>query len=245
MNSAVTIVLVSSVEHANPSWVMFWEHQSASDAQNCGYRVILIIPLLAVARVALVIGLMWIDLIVSVGTINGLIFYANILRGDQAIFFPQDSSNSFLSVFISWLNLDLGTETCFYDGLDSYAKTWFQFLFPLYIWFLVISIIVSSHYSTKASRLSEENAVQVLATLYLLSYAKLLRIIITSYLFLNSACISQWILWMGVALWWQYWLFQWETYSSLHSCSLSFYTCLSTIHSGSTLNTVIAEILKP
>ena len=124
---------------------------------------------------------MCLNLTVSVGTINGLIFYANIIRANQAIFFPHDASKSFLSVFIAWLNLDLGIETCFYNGLDAYAKTWFQFLFPLYIWFLVIAIIVSSHYSTRASRLSGNNAVQVLATLFLLSYAKLLRIIITTF----------------------------------------------------------------
>jgi len=56
---------------------------------------------------------------------------------------------------------------------------WLQFVFPLYIWFLVITIIVVSHYYTLAARLSGRNAVPVLATLFLLSYAKLLRIIIT------------------------------------------------------------------
>lgn len=102
-------------------------------------------------------------------------------QSNQAIFFPQDASKSFLSVFIAWLNLDIGIEMCFYDGLDAYAKTWFQFLFPLYIWFLVVAIIVSSHYSTRASRISGNNAVQVLATLFLLSYAKMLRIIIITF----------------------------------------------------------------
>ena len=153
-----------------------------SKCQQCTRPwILLIIPLVALAGLALVAGLMWLNLTVSVGTINGLIFYANIVRANQATFFPRDSSKSFLSIFVAWLNLDLGIETCFYDGLDAYAKTWFQFLFPFYIWFLVISIIVSSHYSTRVSRLSGNNAVQVLATLFLLSYAKLLRIIITTF----------------------------------------------------------------
>ena len=108
------------------------------------------------------------------GTINGLIFYANIARANKAIFFPHSTSNKLLSIFIAWLNLDLGIETCFYNGLDAYAKTWLQFLFPVYIWIIVVLIIVSSHYSTTAAKLSGRNAVQVLATLFLLSYAKLL-----------------------------------------------------------------------
>ena len=119
------------------------------------------------------------NLTVSVGTINGLIFYANIVRANHATFFPPNTTNSFLSWFIAWINLDLGIETCFYNGLDAYVKTWLQFVFPLYIWFLVITIIVLSHYFTLAARLSGRNAVPVLATLFLLSYAKLLRIIIT------------------------------------------------------------------
>ena len=44
---------------------------------------------------------------------------------------------------------------------------------------MVTIIIVSSHYSTKAARICGNNAVQVLATLLLLSYAKLLRVTIT------------------------------------------------------------------
>ena len=86
--------------------------------------------------------------------------------------------NAQICGFCFGINLDVGIETCFYNGLDAYVKTWLQFVFPLYIWFLVITIIVLSHYYTLAARLSGRNAVPVLATLFLLSYAKLLRIII-------------------------------------------------------------------
>jgi hypothetical protein len=141
--------------------------------------IALIIPFIAVGGIALVVCLIFLNLTVSVGTINGLIFYANIVRANHAIFFPHSMSTSFPSTFIAWLNLDLGIETCFYDGLNAYSKTWFQFLFPLYIWFILSAIILVSHYSTRISRLVGNNAVQVLATLFLLSYAKLLRIIIT------------------------------------------------------------------
>ena len=65
-------------------------------------------------------------LTVAVGTISGLIFYANIVGANQSIFFPSGSTNP-LAVFIAWLNLDFGIKTCFYDGMDTYAKTWLQF----------------------------------------------------------------------------------------------------------------------
>ena len=137
--------------------------------------IALIVPLMAITGIFLVISLIFLNLTVSVGTINGLIFYANIVRANHASFF---NNSSFLSYFIAWLNLDLGIETCFYEGLEAIAKTWLQFLFPLYVWVMVIAIIVASHYSTIASRLSGNNAVQVLATLFLLSYSKLLHIVI-------------------------------------------------------------------
>jgi hypothetical protein len=114
-----------------------------------------------------------------VGTINGLIFYANIIKATDAFFFPQLASDSIFSIIIAWLNLDVGIETCFYDGLDAYTKTWLQFIFPLYIWLIVIVIIIAAHHSTKISKLVGKNPVQVLATLFLLSYAKMLRTIIT------------------------------------------------------------------
>ena len=47
---------------------------------------------------------------------------------------------------------------------------------------MVFTIIIASHYSSLASRLFGNNAVQVLATLFLLSYAKLFRVVITVFL---------------------------------------------------------------
>ena len=102
-------------------------------------------------------------------------------RANHAIFFSHQVYNSFFSMFVAWLNLDLGIEICFYDDIDAFVITWCQFLFLLYIWFIVIAIIVASHCSTRVSKLCGSNTLQVLATLYLLSYAKLLRIIITTF----------------------------------------------------------------
>lgn len=155
-----------------------------SNCKHCSSLWLLVLlPVAALAGVLLVISLMMLNLTVAVGTINGLVFYANIIKANEATFIPPEAIGSPLSVFIAWLNLDLGIEVCFYDGLDAFTKTWLQFAFPLYIWLIVIIIIVSSHYSTTVARLSGRNAVPVLATLFLLSYTKLLRTIITAFSF--------------------------------------------------------------
>ena len=126
---------------------------------------------------------MLLDLTVSVGTINGLTFYANIIQAQHATFCTLEFSSSFLCKFIAWLNLDQGIETCLYNGLDEYISTRLQFLFPLYIWLIAAALIVTSHYSTRVSKLIGNNAVQVLATLFLITYAKLLRLIIEVFSF--------------------------------------------------------------
>ena len=149
---------------------------ASSKCEKCSnHKLIVIIPCVLLAGLILVILLILLDLTVSVGTISGLIFYANIIRAQHVTFFNSETR---LSVFIAWLNFDLGIETCLFDGLDSYVENWLQFCFPLYIWIIVFTIIVSSHYSMKISKLCGKNIVSVLATLFLLSYTKLLRLVI-------------------------------------------------------------------
>ena len=136
----------------------------------------LLIPF-AVMGVALVFLLLLCKLTVATGTLSGLVFYANIVGVNRTIFLPVQSTDAF-SVFIAWLNLDFGIETCFYDGMDAYSKTWLQFVFPVYIWMLVGLIILVSHFSQRFANMLGNNPVSSLATLILLSYAKILRTLI-------------------------------------------------------------------
>ena len=135
----------------------------------------LIIPF-AAAGFGLVAFLMILNLTVSIGTINGLIFYASIVKISEriGIYFPNGPI-PVLSQFIAWLNLDLGIETCLYHGMTAYAKVWLQFVFPLYIWLIIVTIIVLCRYSTWLSNKIGGNVVQVLATLILLSFTKIFR----------------------------------------------------------------------
>ena len=141
----------------------------------------------AIAGILLVTALLALNMTVSVGLINGFIFYANIVSAGSAIFFPS-SEPSFPSVFVAWLNLDIGIDVCFIDGLDAYAKTWLQLAFPLYIISLVVIVIVVSEYSPRfAGLIGKKDPISTLATLILLSYAKLLSITITA---LSSAVLD-------------------------------------------------------
>ena len=90
----------------------------------------------AAGGVLLVFFILALNLTATQGLINGVIFYANIVWAYKIILFPADIRANylftFLQIFISWLNLDFGIETCFFVGLNAYWKTWLQFLFPFY-----------------------------------------------------------------------------------------------------------------
>ena len=149
----------------------------SSKCMSCTNAYLALLIVFIVAGIALVVFLFLFKLSVSEGTMNALVFYANIVHVNEAIFFPSGNRN-FLRVFIAWINLDLGFETCFYDGMDAYAKAWLQFVFPFYVWALVLGLIVVGHFSTRVAKLLGSNPVTVLATLFLLSYTKVLRAII-------------------------------------------------------------------
>ena len=61
------------------------------------------------------------------------------------------------------------------DHLVRYAKTWLEFVFPVYIWMIVGFLIYISGRSVTTTKLLGSSPVPVLATLFLFSYAKILR----------------------------------------------------------------------
>ena len=141
------------------------------------YMIIGWIALFAVMGVLLVVLLIALNLTVSVGTMNGLLFYANIVKLYEPVF-SRKGPLPVLHQVISWINLDFGFEVCFYNGMDSYGRQWLQFAFPLYLWIIIIIIIQLCRRYGKISRLMGSHAVPVLSTLFLLSYTKLVRTIV-------------------------------------------------------------------
>ena len=143
-------------------------------------RLLFIIAITLIAGILLVALVLVLNLTVAVGTMNGIIFYANIMKANRSILFPYSSQN-FIAIFLDWLNLEVGFDACFIHGMDTYWKTMLQLFFPLYLVFLVIMIIIFSEYSSKFARLiARRNPVATLATLLLFSYTKLLRTVVTA-----------------------------------------------------------------
>ena len=140
---------------------------------------LMIVTVKIIAGVMLVIVILILNLTVSIGTLNGLIFYANIFAVDQSLFLSFSMPN-FFTVFIAWLNLNLGFDICYFKGIDAYSKAWLNISFPTYMITVLLLIILISKYSSRFGEfIGRWNPIATLATLLLLSYTKLLRAIIT------------------------------------------------------------------
>ena len=151
----------------------------SSRCMECTNTHILITIIVIVAGIVLVVLLYLLNLTVTKGTVNGIILYANIISINDSYFLINNNVFKPLQLFISFTNLDLGIETCFYHGMDSYAKMWLQLFFPFYLVVIASSIIIASHYSSRILRLTFSRSLPVLATLFLLSYTSVLRTVST------------------------------------------------------------------
>ena len=168
-----TSILCSQCQHSLS--IVF----GSSRCIHCTNIHILITIIVILAGIVLVVLLYLLNLTVTNGTINGIIFYANIISINDSVFLVNDNVFKPLRVFISFANLDLGIETCFYNGMDGYAKAFLQLFFPFYLIVIAVSIIVTSHYSSRILRWTYTRSLPVLATLFLLSYTSVLRAVLT------------------------------------------------------------------
>ena len=90
-----------------------------SHCKQCTNSHLVLLIAFAMMGVALVFLLLICKLTVATGMLSGLVYMPINIVGVNRTTFPP--VNPVLSVFIAWLNLDFGIETCFNNGID---KTW-------------------------------------------------------------------------------------------------------------------------
>ena len=106
----------------------------SSQCKHCSNIYLLIIIPIGIAGLVLVLLLFTLNLTVTNGHINSFLLYINIVSINIPTFFP--TGESVMYTFVSLANLDLGIETCFFAGMDDYAKMWLQLVFPIYLIFI-------------------------------------------------------------------------------------------------------------
>lgn len=142
------------------------------DCQKCSNYWLLLILVFMLAGILLVMSLFVLNLTVVDGKLNGFILYINLIAGNAYTVFP--SKGNIFFVLTSLFNLDLGIETCFYHGMTEYDKTWLQFAFPTYLLVIVAVLTIASRYSSLVEKITRKRVIPVIATIFLLSYNKLL-----------------------------------------------------------------------
>ena len=165
----------------------------SSRCKQCSNTWLALIPVFTIVGFLLVLMLFFSRATIKDGNINGFILYVNILSIKSYNIFANDYiiSTQFSYILTSIANLDLGFhfDLCFYNGMSEYGKAWFQLAFPVYLLGLAVLIIQASKYINKIQKLTRNNAVLVLATLFLLSYSKVL-LVICKVLFFYTQVIS-------------------------------------------------------
>ena len=154
--------------------------------QKCSNIYILLIIPIAIAGLVLVFFIFHLNLTVTDGNINAFILYTNIISINIPVFFPSTNEIMPAHTFISLANLDLGIQTCFYNGMDDYAKMWLRLSCPFYLIFIATLLIISSRHYTTIQRFTARRALPVLATLFVLSYTKILQAVSSVIFFYSS-----------------------------------------------------------
>ena len=133
----------------------------------------------AVLGVVLIVAMGVLNMTVSEGTLNAIVFYMNVVKINSSVFYTNlPVLGPMIDIFVAWMNLDWGIEMCFFHGMDPVGKTALQFVFPLYLFCLSILMIFLSRRSSLITKIFGKNVVKILATIIFHFYAKIIRTII-------------------------------------------------------------------
>ena len=137
------------------------------------------------AGILLIVLLTKFKLTVSNGSFNGFLFFANLMHWNRNAFFPQFYNADILRLIIAWLNLDLGIEVCFFNGMTALHVIWLQIGYILYIVSLQVTIIILCRRYVIFTRFFGRNVTKVLSTLLTLLYGKTLTTVASAFTKVN------------------------------------------------------------
>ena len=136
--------------------------------RKCSNAWLAFIIVFASVGIVLVLAISFLGFSISEGYLNSLLFYCNV-TSFYSSFFAPNSSIRFGFSLVKFIDLSLGFELCFYDGMDTLAKVGIQLLFPAYLFLIMIVIIILANCSSKISN-AGFSAAKTFSTLLLLCY---------------------------------------------------------------------------
>ena len=126
----------------------------------------------AAAGIGIIAIISFLRITVADGYINGILFYVSIVSSYEVYFTGHlEGREVFIPIFL--LNLDMGFETCFYNGMTPLDRVGLSLVFPIYLFILMVLFIWLASHSFKVSQWLANNSFtpsKLLATLITLSY---------------------------------------------------------------------------
>ena len=115
---------------------------------------------------------------ISSGYLNGPIFYANVVSIFAASIYPTNVPRyqNIDFVIISFLNLDIGFQTCFYDGMTQLVYTGLKLTYPFYLLSIISSIaLVAKYCPGKFLKMKSLKPVRAIATVLFISFTNIFQ----------------------------------------------------------------------
>ena len=141
----------------------------------CNNTYLLFIPVFALYAILLFLVIMNARLSISTGFINALLFFSNIVSLYGSVYTRNFSS---YFVMFHWLSLKVGFQTCLYDGMKPLHLAALNFIYPVYLYLLLLLIYVtaakSSRFSTWLSR-RRCTPTHLFVTVLIMTYSSLLE----------------------------------------------------------------------
>ena len=153
---------------------------SSFKCKKCSSLWLFQLPLYAIGGIFIVALLFLLNLTLLQGTIMGVMLYTNIM-GLMADFL-QEQAWAPLFFLLSVLNLQSGAGVCFFEDMDEFWRALLMFVFPFYLFTLLIVTIIVTHKCGyrmfRKAHFIARRAVPVLATIMVLTYTSLVHAII-------------------------------------------------------------------
>ena len=144
---------------------------------QCSNWNILFIIVFAVVGVILIFVLSLFHVTVANGYLNGLLFFSTVITLFNPVLSAQSRTIASLLQIFSWLNLDLDLERCFYANMTAPQRMALRFVFPVYLYLLMIIIILVAKVSQRFANIFNRrgySATKLFATLFVMTYTNIL-----------------------------------------------------------------------
>ena len=142
----------------------------SSRCVKCSNNYLTLVMAVLLAGIFFVACILLFNVTVAVGTTYGVVLYTSIMIENSTVFLIPAIP------ILSWVNLNSGFETCFYNGMDVYGKLLLQLVIPVYILLLsILVLILSSYWGWFGRLIGRKNPVATLSTLFFLSFSSLIH----------------------------------------------------------------------